>query len=357
MVNMDTKQTQMSYTLRKGMLFAGVRKPIRKREEIFSRIAELTRVCSEHTAGPLHHILRYDTPVDGLDSEIGFPVSKAVNAGEVVTHTLRRLPFFGMVHHGSWESYAETRRKLYQQINRTGLALELEEIEVYHNLDLDHPENNVIECCFSVLDWPEIYRQQLVRVLGSELAAEIWAGGEEIAPFTLVDERAAWVGASLERLKVHANVDQQFEILSRVALVRPPEDGEKFKPIYEESGDPNRIIALQDEQLRKTPTGGFIDPHWFDGEVLHCSKVAMNRAAYDAATNHDELRKGYCFCTLIREAENPQVDPIFCYRAAGWARQFWEPILGVEFKSCTITHSILKGDRFCAWDFHMPEDR
>ena len=30
----------------------------------------------------------------------------------------------------------------------------------------------------------------------------------------------------------------------------------------------------------------------------------------------------------------------------------WEPILGIRFKRCTITHSILKGDDFCAWDYH-----
>jgi len=41
--------------------------------------------------------------------------------------------------------------------------------------------------------------------------------------------------------------------------------------------------------------------------------------------------------------------------AGPWARQFWEPILSVEFKKCTITHSILKGDKFCAWDYHLPE--
>ena len=47
------------------------------------------------------------------------------------------------------------------------------------------------------------------------------------------------------------------------------------------------------------------------------------------------------------------MDPIFCYRAAGWDRQLFEPILGVGFKRCEITHSILKGDRFCAWSYHL----
>ncbi|MCP4902953.1 MAG: hypothetical protein GY906_38815, partial [bacterium] len=58
-------------------------------------------------------------------------------------------------------------------------------------------------------------------------------------------------------------------------------------------------------------------------------------------------------CNLVREAADPQIDPIFCYRAAGWSRQFFEPILGRQFTSCEITHSILKGDDFCAWDYHL----
>jgi hypothetical protein len=85
------------------------------------------------------------------------------------------------------------------------------------------------------------------------------------------------------------------------------------------------------------------------------SKVSQNHDAYQKAKNHYELRKAYCFCSLIREAENPEVDPIFCYRAAGWARQFWEPILGIEFKHCEIKSSILSGDPFCSWEYELPQ--
>ena len=184
---------------------------------------------------------------------------------------------------------------------------------------------------------------------------EIWMGGEAITPFTLVDDRVEWVAQSLERLKRHTNQDQQFDILSRVALVRPIEDVLKYKKIYQETGDVNKVFEAQNEQLRASPTGGFIDPWWFEKDVLHLSKVAHDRKAYDTAKTAKEFRKAYCFCALIREAKTPEVDPIFCYRAAGWARQFWEPILGVEFKKCTITQSILKGDKFCAWDYNLSE--
>ena len=127
----------------------------------------------------------------------------------------------------------------------------------------------------------------------------------------------------------------------------------KYKKIYEKTGDINAVLAAQNEQLAATPFGGFIDPPCVRGNVLHLSKVAYKRKAYDEAKTHEEIRKAYCFCALIREAQAPKVDPIFCYRAAGWARQFWEAILGVEFKKCLITKSILKGDNVCAWDYYL----
>lgn len=352
---METRQPEnkVKHVIREETLFAGIRKPIKNREELIPRIKEVTEACGNRILGPLVHIFRFDTPVDGFDSEIGFPVTSDVNMGEVRTHTLRKMHFFTLPHRGSTETIRKTTLKIYAHLNRTGLSQELELMEIYHNYNPENQEENLIETRVSFLAWPEVYQEQLLRVLGPELMAEIWQGGEKITPFTFVDDRVAWVAQSLERLKQHTNQEEQFDILSRVALVRPMEDVMKYKKIYDETGDINKVFDAQNEQLKATPTGGFIDPCWFEKDILHLSKVAYDRKAYDTARTPDEIRKAYCFCTLIREATAPKVDPIFCYRAAGWARQFWEPILGVEFKKCSITQSILKGDKFCAWDYKL----
>ena len=344
---------QVKYVVREETLFAGIRKPIKSRKELIPRIKEVTKACGDKIAGSMVHIFRFDTPVDGFDSEIGFPVSEEVNIGEVKTHKLRKMHFFSLTHRGPVETLRETTSKISEHMNNAGLSSELEMVEIYHSYDPDNQDDNIIETRIAFLAWPEVYSEQLHRVLDSELAEEIWAGGEEITPFTLVDERVVWVGESLERLKQHTDQDQQFDILSRVALVRPKEDVLKYKKIYDETGDVNAVLEAQNKQLESSPFGGFIDPHWYDGEILHVSKVPYNRKGYDEAKTPEEVRKAYCFCSLIREAKDPKVDPIFCYRAAGWARQFWEPILGIEFKKCTITKSILKGDKVCAWDYYL----
>jgi hypothetical protein len=127
----------------------------------------------------------------------------------------------------------------------------------------------------------------------------------------------------------------------------------QYTRIYERDGDIQAVFRALHEHQSKSPFGPSLDPPTFNGKILHDSKAPYKKDEYLAAKTATERRHAYCFCSLVREASDPRIDPIFCYRAAGWARQLWEPILGVEFKRCTITHSILKGDGFCAWDYHL----
>jgi effector-binding domain-containing protein len=346
-------QPEVEAIVRPPTLFAGIRKPITERTQLEPRIKALEEACGKEVAGPLTHIFRFDTPVEGYDSEIGFPVSSPVSGGDIATHTLREMHFYTRTHDGPIDTLRETSRSLYQYMSTTGLSPELELVEVYHDHQPGRPLGGTVQVMAAFLAWPEVYLAQLTRVLGRETAETIWTGGEVITPHTRVDPRCAWVERSIAKLKQRSDVDQQFDILSRVALVRPQEDIAMYKAMYDQTGDLTTVFRAQEERLEKTPTGGYVDPPRFDGTTLHVSKVPYNKKAYAEATSHREKRKAYCFCNLVREAEDPQVDPIFCYRAAGWARQFWEPILEVEFKGCTITQSILKGDDFCAWDYHL----
>ena len=87
------------------------------------------------------------------------------------------------------------------------------------------------------------------------------------------------------------------------------------------------------------------------------SKVAYNREGYDKAENHDEKRKSYCFCALVRNSsDNPGIDPIFCLRAAGWAKQMWEDTLNTPIVNGKIIKSILSGDDYCEFELHLPKD-
>ena len=339
--------------VRPPTLFAGIRAPITERAELVPSIAAAEKACGERIVGPLTHIYRFDTGVEGFDSEIGFPVSRPVSGGAVVTHTLREMHFFTRRHQGPVEEVRVSVGPLYEHMNVTGLSPELELVEVFPERAQGPPFGPTVDLMASFLAWPEVYRAQLERVLGPGVATAVWRGGERITPHTLVDERCEWVGASIERLKGRSDPERQFDILSRVALLRPQEDVLPLKEVYERTGDVEAVFRAQEAKLATTRTGGFVDPPRFDGTVLHVSKVPRDGAAYRAARTQRERRRAYCFCALVREAADPKVDPIFCYRAAGWARQLWEPLLGRTFTWCTITHSILAGDPFCAWDYRL----
>ncbi len=149
--------------IRERTLFAGIRKPIQTRADLEPRIVWLREALGESIAGPLTHIFRYDTPVEGYDSEIGFPVREAVNQGDIRTHTLRRMHFFANMHEGSVATVPRTRGRLYEYMNRVGLSPELELVEAFHRYDPANPENQRIESRGSYLPWPGDWATRLAN--------------------------------------------------------------------------------------------------------------------------------------------------------------------------------------------------
>ncbi len=88
------QENQVKHVVREETLFAGIREPIKSRQELAPRMKSVTEICGDKALGPLVHILRFDTPVEGFDSEVGFPVTAKVNAGPVRTHTAKNALFF-----------------------------------------------------------------------------------------------------------------------------------------------------------------------------------------------------------------------------------------------------------------------
>ena len=122
-------EDKVKYVVREQTLFAGIRKPIKSRAELIPRIQEVSQACGDRAIGPLVHIFRFDTPVDGFDSEIGYPVEVKVDSGEVRTHTLREMHFFSLMHKGSPETLRNTTLKIFEHMKQAGLSSELELME------------------------------------------------------------------------------------------------------------------------------------------------------------------------------------------------------------------------------------
>ena len=104
----SSQDNAIDHIVQEETLFAGIRKPIKKRDELISRIEVLNKACTGKIIGHLTHIFRFDTPVDGYDSEIGYPVSLEINTGDIKTHLLRKMHFYSLVHEVPLKTLSET---------------------------------------------------------------------------------------------------------------------------------------------------------------------------------------------------------------------------------------------------------
>ena len=351
------QNTEITHVIREETTFASIREPVKELrpvKELVPRIKKLSEECKGHITGPLTLIFHFDTPVDGFDAEIGYPVSTVIEKDNISTRTLPYAEFLSITHQGSYITLPKVYKKVYGFIRGNGLSDALEIVEILHEYDFENQENCITEVRASFLMWDKLYKRNLDEILGEESRKIIWAGGEDITPFTPIDERAAWVKETLERLKEHSTENQQFEIISRLALPRPLEEIDEFKEIYEKTNDIQQVLKKREEVQNWK-----VKPR-FDDNVIYTSKIPFfyfrgDRDGYDNAKTHAERRAAYCFCTLIRNHKGETgIDPIFCYRAAGWARQLWERVLGKKVTKCEILNSVLKGDDYCEFALHFP---
>ena len=61
-------EDQIKHIIREETLFAGIRKPVKSREELIPRMQAAMQICGDKITGPVVNIFRFDTLVDGFDS-------------------------------------------------------------------------------------------------------------------------------------------------------------------------------------------------------------------------------------------------------------------------------------------------
>lgn len=348
----EDKEHGIKHVIREETLFASIRTTIKKRNELVPFIKELEENCKGIIKGSLTLIFHYDTPVDGFDAEIGFPVKEEINKGNIKTRTIRGIEFLSTIHHGKYSSLRESALKVYQFMYSKGLSADMEMVEKLLEYDLNNFEENdnaKTEIQASFLVWDKKYKKNLISILGIEKAEKIWEGGEKMNPFIPIEERIEWVKKTLDKLKESSTEDEQFEIISRLALTRPKEDINVYKQVYLDSGFDKLNEKIENAQK-------WVTQPKIDGNIIFTSKVPYRVEAYNKAESPDEKRKSYCWCALIRMADGlPDIDPIFCYRAAGWARQLFEGIFDKPVIKGKILKSVLKGDDYCEFELHMED--
>jgi hypothetical protein len=100
-----------------------------------------------------------------------------------------------------------------------------------------------------------------------------------------------------------------------------------------------------------------INPGIRQGNVLYEAKIPYMTQAYLDETDERMKRYHYCHCPWVRESlrqGDVSVSPTFCHCSAGFQKKPWEVIFGQPLE-VELVESVLKGDRWCKFAIHLPE--
>lgn len=327
----------------------------KNREELRAALDELKqRISEKHIAGPPFSIIQFVTSVkDGLDAEVGFPVTRAAEHGPVKTRVLPGMEVLSFIHRGPADNLKESYRKLYGYASKRGIISD----EFCREIYLDSDSEGEIEIQFVVHKWNELLAKNVTRVLGKEAEREVMQGSGELTTESTVEERFQWVKGAMERLGGLASEGATYDIVSRCAHVFPASQIEKLRALYErtkaQTGDALEAVDAVIAFMEKDP--GWGERPRREGRVVYSSKNPRDPAGYEKAKDELEKRKAYCFCPLVREHLQEGMPLAFCYCGAGWYRQQWEGATGKPV-TIEIVRSILKGDDVCEFAIRLPDD-
>jgi effector-binding domain-containing protein len=351
-----SKEKEIKHKKIKDTRVATARLNLKDRDELYAALGDVKRhIPEEHIAGPGFCIFQFITSVkQGFDAEVGFPVTRAVEAGEVKTRMIPGMQVLSLIHKGPADDLGGSYKALYGYAAELGLISDEFCLEVYP--DLSAEGRSEIEIQFVIHKWDELLATNVDRVLGEEAARQVMQGEGTLTVMSPVEERFRWVKGAVRRLEGLADKQERYDILSSCAHVFPESQLDKLRVVYEETkartGNGleavDAVITFMDE-----------DPGWGvrprrEGNAIYSTKKPRDPEGYEKAESELERRKAYCYCPLVREHLEEGMPVTFCYCGAGWFRQQWEAAIG-EPVTVEILSSVLKGDDVCEFAIRLPD--
>lgn len=331
-------------------LVASIRQPVSGRGEIKALFKELAETVNpENRAGDFFWIRHYINSLEeGIDAEVGVPVSHAVEAGRVTSRMLPALQVLWVMHDGPAETIGESYRVFGAASREFGLISEEFLIESFQEVDnlVDGP----IEVQYVLHDWAGLFKNNLSRVVGEEEASRIFGEMDSITVDTPLEDRKSLTLCAVSRLAALGQEAATYDVVSSCAHVFPDSQTDKLRDVYQkaysQTGDKIRAIDAVLDFMDSDP--GWRVEIYREGEVIYTAKNPRDRAAFEAAETEEERRRAYCFCPIIRNRLEEDIPAEFCYCGSGWYRKQWEDA-SQKPVSIEIVKSLVKGDDRCQY--------
>lgn len=326
---------------------------IQTRADIVPLFEPLRDTCRDAVCGPGMALIHYGAVKDGLLVEVAYPVSRLVEIGQVRTRLLPACRAWTAEHHGSHDTMRETTRAIVQHVEAHAGTIGGGVREIYHVVDLEHPENNVTEVQALDHEWDRRLSEGVDRVLGPQARQQVMAGIERLTPGSPAGAYRDWIHTAMRRIdSLTDDPAEKYQMVSCAAHVFPPHRIERLRGLYEQRHDVDDVLR---EMYR--------DPDWYEdpvrkGSRLYMRKVPFNREAYEKAATPGERRQAYCHCAFVRPylVESPAgISPTFCWCGAGWYRQLWEGVLGRPIRVDHV-ETLVKGNDCCTLVITLPID-
>lgn len=337
-------------------LIASRRGNLRNRQEIAEGLdALLAEVPAELVTGPAfwvrHFIHSYP---QGLDIEIGVPVSAAYHSEQVSTRFIPELRVLSKSTCGDEEPLSEIYQTLFAVSGDHGLISDEFLIEVLHD---QTPNVGRIEVLLVLHPWQNLFEHHLDTVMGPVVRKAVMEGSDTIFLESSTADRFAWTKAAVDRLDQVSDDFQRYQVLSGCSHVFPATQTATLRQVFLKAREHGaEFMDAVDAVLEFMEN----DPGWRqkttrEGQVIFSTKNPSNPEAYARAASTVEKKQAYCFCPIVRDHLEDGMSPTFCYCSAGFERKQWEAALAQPVR-IDVVKSLLKGDDHCQFAIHLPAE-
>ncbi|RDE15991.1 MAG: hypothetical protein C4K48_02540 [Candidatus Thorarchaeota archaeon] len=287
------------------------------------------------------------TDEKGVTMDVCLPLSRPIESGKFEVVTIEGGIAATALHKGTYEDIKKTYRKFVPEVYGHGHPIQENGREVFIALDLENPENTVVEIQAMLVGWESKLAYHLERVLGKKKKDRVLGGFKELALETEQPKRALVIKDALTKLDKIATEEQKYEALSCCGHEFPAELIVAMRDLY-------RVTKSIDTVIQAMKDGHFFYPKMRrEGNIIYDRKAPARKEAFEKAMTKKERMHAACFCPLLEDFWD-EMPGTFCYCAAGWPRRLFEGILETPLK-IEVVKALTKGDDYCEFAIHLPE--